>query len=73
MERSAEEDYKEKLLWNVKREVGEALAFSFTFTVFNGFFSVINHMKTHRRMFGGVTPTLGVSNGCVEPGVKFIK
>lgn len=35
MERSAEEDYKEKLLWNVKREVGEAFAFSITFTGFN--------------------------------------
>lgn len=41
MERSAEEDYKEKLLWNVKREVGEALAFSFTFMVFNGCFLLL--------------------------------
>lgn len=33
MERSAEEDHKEKLLWNVKREVGEAMAFSASFTI----------------------------------------
>lgn len=26
MERPAEEDHKEKLLWNVKREVGAALS-----------------------------------------------
>lgn len=38
MERSAEEDYKEKLLWNVKREVGEAFAFSPTFAPFSGCF-----------------------------------
>lgn len=53
MERSAEEDYKEKLLWNVKREVGEALAFSFTFTVFNGCFLLLITWK----------PTKGCS-GC---------
>lgn len=69
MERPAEEDYKEKLLWNVKREVGEALAFSFTFAAFNGCFMLLITWKNPPKdVLGGVTPTLGVSNVCVEPG-----
>lgn len=66
MERSAEEDYKEKLLWNVKREVGDALARSCRFTLFNGCFLFLITWKHTRGCFvtGAVAPTLGVSDGC---------
>lgn len=71
MERSAEEDYKEKLLWNVKREVGEALAFSFTFTVFNGCFLLLITWKPTKGCSGVLRPRWVFLTGVLNPAVKF--
>lgn len=71
MERSAEEDYKEKLLWNVKREVGEALAFSFTFMVFNGCFLLLITWKPTKGCSGVLRPRWVFLKGVLNPAVKF--